>query len=63
MKERILKIVSKLKPSRFEVKKSERALRGYGQSLATAVSVLQSFGGCGGRIVNFIGGPCTSGPG
>lgn len=38
-------------------------MRGTGQAIASAVNVIRSFGGCGGRIITFLGGSCTSGPG
>lgn len=62
-KEKVLKILGKLKVSQFEVKKTERAMRASGQALAVAISLVQSFGGIGGRVVSFLGGPCTTGPG
>ena len=62
-KEKLLKILKRLKPSSFEVKKTERALRASGQAFAVATSLVQNFGGYGGRVVSFIGGPCTIGPG
>lgn len=62
-REKLLKIARKLKTSKFEVKKSERSLRASGQALAVATALVQNFGGFGGRVISFLGGPCTIGPG
>lgn len=62
-KEKLLKIVRKIKGNRFGKGKDERAQRAVGQALFTASVVIQAFGGHGGRIVTFLGGPCTFGPG
>lgn len=62
-KDRLLKIIKRLRPNTFEVKKDKRSLRCVGQGLLTALCCIESFGGFGGRIVSLLGGATTIGSG
>jgi len=57
-------IIETLQPDPWEVARGERALRCTGTALSIATSLLESsYPGQGSRILSFIGGPCTYGPG
>ena len=61
-REKLLKIIRRLRPDGFEVKKDQRKLRATGQALLVATTALEAFGNSG-RISTIVGGPCTFGPG
>ena len=57
-------IIEGLLPSSWPPKKSCRALRSSGAAISLAVSLLENLRlQCAGRILTFVGGPCTHGPG
>lgn len=61
-RDKVVKIVKRLKPQSFETKSTMRVLRSTGSALNVASTVVESFGGVG-RITAIIGGPCTFGAG
>ena len=61
-KDKLLKIIKRIKADSFVVGKNERPLRGSGQAFFAAMVIGESVG-VGGRIIGFIGGSCTYGPG
>ena len=65
-RERIVKIISRLKPDSFEIKvkgEHRRRLRCTGNALQLSVVLASSFCGHGTKIATFLGGACTYGPG
>lgn len=61
-KNKLLKIIKRIKADSFVIGKDERPLRASGQAFFAAMTVGETVG-VGGRIVGFLGGPCTYGPG
>lgn len=61
-RDKLLKVIRRLKPNKFETKSNMRPLRATGTAINVASVVLESFGGVG-RLTAIIGGPCTSGQG
>jgi protein transport protein SEC23 len=61
-REKLLKIIRRLKPDGFEPKKDQRKLRSTGQAILVATTALEGFGNAS-RVTVFQGGPTTSGPG
>ncbi len=62
-RDKLIKVVSRLKRNTFDVNPKKRPLRALGQGLLSALCVIEGFGGVGGRIVSLLGGPTTIGPG
>jgi protein transport protein SEC23 len=57
-------LLSELQRDPWPVAQGKRALRSTGAALSIAVGLLESlYPNCGARIMTFIGGPCTQGPG
>eukprot|EP01087_Luapelamoeba_hula_P015523 TRINITY_DN4651_c0_g1_i1.p1 TRINITY_DN4651_c0_g1~~TRINITY_DN4651_c0_g1_i1.p1 ORF type:complete len:758 (+),score=106.88 TRINITY_DN4651_c0_g1_i1:183-2456(+) len=57
-------IIDELQRDPRPVKNDKRPLRATGVALAVAVGLLEtSYPGTGARILTFVGGPCTQGPG
>jgi len=57
-------IIEELQRDPTPVKNDKRPLRATGVALATAIGLLEtSYPGTGARIMLFVGGPCTQGPG
>lgn len=61
-REKLNKIIKRLKVNKFDTKPNMRVLRATGTALNAASIVLESFGGVG-RLSAIIGGPCTFGQG
>jgi len=61
-KEKLLKIIRRLKPDGFEPKKDNRKLRATGQGILVGTIILEAFGNAS-RLTLFQGGPTTHGPG
>lgn len=63
---RVIKIISRLKPSSFEITvkgEHKRKLRCTGNALQIGVVLASTFCGHGTKITTFLGGACTFGPG
>ena len=57
-------LVEELQPDPWPIPPHRRALRGTGAAISVAVALLESgYRGYGGRIMTFMAGPCTQGPG
>jgi protein transport protein SEC23 len=57
-------LISELQRDPWPVLQGHRSLRSTGVALSIAVGLLEAlYPNCGGRIMTFIGGPCTQGPG
>ncbi|CAK5036267.1 unnamed protein product [Meloidogyne enterolobii] len=57
-------LIDKIQTDRWPVPQGNRPLRAIGAALSVAITLLEvSFPNTGGRIMTFIGGPCTHGPG
>ena len=57
-------LISELQRDPWPVTQGKRYLRSTGTALSIAVGLLEAlYPNCGGRIMTFIGGPCTQGPG
>lgn len=56
-------IIEELQADPYPVKSSQRPLRATGVACAVAVGIMETFTGMPGRLMLFIGGPCTLGPG
>uniref|UniRef100_A0A183BQ70 Protein transport protein SEC23 n=1 Tax=Globodera pallida TaxID=36090 RepID=A0A183BQ70_GLOPA len=57
-------LIEKIQTDRWPVPQGQRSLRAIGAAFSVAVTLLEvSFPNTGARIMSFIGGPCTHGPG
>lgn len=57
-------IINQLGRDSWQTAQAKRSIRSTGSALSIAVSLLEiAYPNCGARIMLFIGGPCTSGPG
>ncbi|VDD90831.1 unnamed protein product [Enterobius vermicularis] len=57
-------LIEQIRPDRWPVPQGHRPLRATGAALAVAVTLLEvSFPNTGARVMTFIGGACTHGPG
>ncbi|VEL15913.1 unnamed protein product [Protopolystoma xenopodis] len=57
-------LLNELPPDPWPVKQGSRGLRSVGTALSVAVGLLESaFPNTGARLLLFLGGPCTQGPG
>lgn len=61
-REKVIKIIKRLKVNKFEFKNNQRVHRSTGCALSIAATILESFGSVG-RMTAVIGGPCTFGKG
>lgn len=61
-RDKLIKILGRLKPNKFATKPNMRAWRATGSALSAASIIMESFGGVG-RMTAVVGGPCTFGPG
>jgi protein transport protein SEC23 len=61
-REKLLKILGRLKTNKFHTKSNMRVHRATGAAINAASIILESFGGVG-RLTAIIGGPCTFGQG
>ncbi|VDK69204.1 unnamed protein product [Gongylonema pulchrum] len=60
----INELIEQIQPDRWPVPQGHRPLRATGSALAVAVTLLEvCFPNTGARIMTFIGGACTHGPG
>ena len=57
-------VIKQIKKDSWRIPPAKRPLRATGSALSIAVSLLEiCYPNCGARIMTFIGGPCTTGPG
>lgn len=62
--ETFISIIEHLEADPFPIGKQKRPQRATGAAVSVAISVLENtFAGLGGRVMVFMGGPCTMGPG
>ena len=64
--DRIVKIIGKLKPDSFQIlsqKENSRKLRCSGNALQISSLLASTFSQHGAKLVTFLGGACTFGPG
>jgi protein transport protein SEC23 len=60
----LVSILEHLETDPFPIGKQKRPQRATGAAVSVAISVLENtFAGLGGRVMVFMGGPCTIGPG
>lgn len=62
-REKLLRIIARLRPDAFAAPPNARKLRATGQGLAVGAAIVECFGGSGSRVTVMLAGACTSGPG